>query len=352
MKGASGGMAGGFMAWTNLFTGIADAIFGGLQYFQGRRIEKDVGRIEVTTREIFSQLLAIQDTLNKWLPGVDPAGNYQLDTIRVMTGMIHDELVTIKEQCYDIHPILQTLQEINTRLGAQASQPKSAVPSEQKTEMFEDSLTRVSETASEASDGLKDVGKTAREASETSTAAAATAAKASTSLADSMSRAAAMQSEALTDVARSAESLSRSAGSASTTLQYASEAGETATDSLYDLEGAARSASASTVDYARAQGGVASLTLKTIDTLNEGISKVAETVKQAGIRLLEDSTQFLNSPAYRQAPASAPAFSSPGGITWVPIDRNFTINVNAETSDGKRIANSIVTTLRMHGVDL
>jgi len=352
MTGAGGGMAGGFMAWTNLFTGIADAIFGGLQYFQGRRIEKDVGRIEVTTREIFSQLLAIQDTLNKWLPGVDPASNYQLDTIRVMTGMIHDELVTIKEQCYDIHPILQTLQEINTRLGAQAAQPKNAVPSEQKTAMFEDSLTHVSETASEASDGLKDVGKTAREASETSTAAAATAAKASTSLADSMSRAAAMQSEALTDVARSAESLSRSAGSASTTLQYASEAGETATDSLYDLEGAARSASASTVDYARTQGGVASLTLKTIDTLNEGISKVAETVKQAGIRLLEDSTQFLNSPAYKQAPASAPAFSSPGGITLVPIDRNFTINVNAETSDGKRIANSIVTTLRMHGVDL
>jgi len=353
-SGAGGGVAGagGFMAWTNLFTGIADAIFGGLQYFQGRRIEKDVGRIEVTTREIFSQLLAIQDTLNKWLPGIDPAGNYQLDTIRTMTGMIHDELVTIKEQCYDIHPILQTLQEINTRLGSQAAQSKTALPSETKMAMFGDSLTRVSETALQASDGLEDVGKAAREASETSTAAAATTAKASTSLADAMNRTATMHSETLTNVARSADSLSRSAGSASTTLQYASEAGEAATDSLYDLEDAASSASASTVDYARTQGGVASLTLKTIDTLNEGISKVAETMKQAGIRLLDDSSQFLNSPSYKQTPAPAPAFSSPGGITWTPIDKNFTINVNAETSDGKRIANTIVTTLRMHGVDL
>ena len=351
-KGAGGGMAGGFMAWTNLFTGIVDAIFGGLQYFQGRRIEKDVGRIEVTTREIFSQLLAIQDTLNKWLPGVDPAGNYQLDTIRVMTGMIHDELVTIKEQCYNIHPILQTLQEINTRIGGLSAQSKSAVPSEQKMAMFEDSLTRVSETASEASDGLEDVGRKARNASETHMAATTTTAKASTSLADAMRRTATMQGEALTDVARSADSLSRSTGSASTAMQYASEAGEAVADSFYDLEGAARSASVSTEDYARVQGGITTLTLKTMDTLNEGISKVAEAVKQAGVRLLDDSTQFFNTQTYKQAPTPAPAFSSPGGITWIPIDKNFTINVNAETSDGKRIANTIVTTLRMHGVDL
>jgi len=351
-KGAGGGMAGagGFMAWTNLFTGIADAIFGGLQYFQGRRIEKDVGRIEVTTREIFSQLLAIQDTLNKWLPGVDPAGNYQLDTIRVMTGMIHDELVTIKEQGYDIHPILQTLQEINTRLGAQAAQPRAALPSETRMAMFDEALGQTAKSAAEASDGLDDVATSARSAGDTQAQASRTAERATTSLADSMKNAAAYHTSYASDVGRSMEQVQRSSSQAGAAMDYASDAASAATTSLYELGDAAEGASASTAEYSRVQGGVASITLKTIDSLGEAVSRVADSIQSAGIRLLND--QFMGVQTYKEAPATTPAFSSPGGITWIPIDRNFTINVNAETSDGKRIANTIVTTLRMHGVDL
>lgn len=44
------------------------AVFEGLQFFQFRRIEQDLGRVEVTTRGLFNQSIAVQDTLNRWLP--------------------------------------------------------------------------------------------------------------------------------------------------------------------------------------------------------------------------------------------------------------------------------------------
>jgi len=49
-------------------TGVAQAIFGGLQYLQGRRQEQDIGRVEVSSRGTLSQLISIQETLNLYLP--------------------------------------------------------------------------------------------------------------------------------------------------------------------------------------------------------------------------------------------------------------------------------------------
>lgn len=49
---------------------IATAVFSALQFFQGRRMEQDIGRIEVTSRQIFNQLLAIQERLDQYLPNL------------------------------------------------------------------------------------------------------------------------------------------------------------------------------------------------------------------------------------------------------------------------------------------
>lgn len=61
---ASGGLAGAI----GLASGIATAVFSGLQFFQGRRMEQDIGRIEVSNREIAAQTVAIQQRLDQWLP--------------------------------------------------------------------------------------------------------------------------------------------------------------------------------------------------------------------------------------------------------------------------------------------
>lgn len=67
--GSAAGIAAGGLAGTiTAVSGIATAVFSALQFFQGRRMEQDIGRIEVSNREIASQTVAIQQRLDQWLP--------------------------------------------------------------------------------------------------------------------------------------------------------------------------------------------------------------------------------------------------------------------------------------------
>jgi len=63
--GALGGsLSGGLAGAIGLASGVATAVFSGLQYFQGRRMEQDTGRMEVSLRGILSQSMSMQTTLN------------------------------------------------------------------------------------------------------------------------------------------------------------------------------------------------------------------------------------------------------------------------------------------------
>ena len=68
----SGGLLG---AITAIGTAIS-AIFDVLAYFQSRRMEQDIGRIEVTTRGILNQVIAQQDSFNRYLPGLDGINDF------------------------------------------------------------------------------------------------------------------------------------------------------------------------------------------------------------------------------------------------------------------------------------
>lgn len=69
----AGGLAnaGGLLGAIGAIGSVVSAIMDVLSYFQGRRIEKDVGRIEVTTRGILNQLVSIQESLNTWLGALE-----------------------------------------------------------------------------------------------------------------------------------------------------------------------------------------------------------------------------------------------------------------------------------------
>jgi len=67
-SGIIGSSLSGALGAVNAFSNAATAVFAGLQFFQGRRMEQDIGRIEVSNREIASQTVSIQNTLNQWLP--------------------------------------------------------------------------------------------------------------------------------------------------------------------------------------------------------------------------------------------------------------------------------------------
>src|SRR5262249_16598225 len=61
-------VSGGILGAINAVSGVVSAVFEGLQFFQGRRMEQDIGRIEVTSRGILNQTISLQNTFNQWLP--------------------------------------------------------------------------------------------------------------------------------------------------------------------------------------------------------------------------------------------------------------------------------------------
>lgn len=81
---------------TNMVTGAVSAITGVLSYLQGRRMEQDIGRIEVTTREIFSQTLAFQERFDQYLP-------YLMNTKELLRlEMLEGLLSTIRDAAVDM----------------------------------------------------------------------------------------------------------------------------------------------------------------------------------------------------------------------------------------------------------
>ena len=86
--GAPAGAGGGLAGWLDFATNLVSSVLG---YFQGRRIEQDVARIEVTTRGILSQLQALQDSANQWWPWLRNLADPAWETVNLLTG-IHDLL--------------------------------------------------------------------------------------------------------------------------------------------------------------------------------------------------------------------------------------------------------------------
>lgn len=68
---ATKSIASGFSAVIGVASGVVSAVTGVLSYLQGRRMEQDIGRIEVTSRGMLSQLISLQETFNKYLPYLD-----------------------------------------------------------------------------------------------------------------------------------------------------------------------------------------------------------------------------------------------------------------------------------------
>lgn len=66
--GVGGAALSGALGYVSLGLQAVDAVFTTLQFFQGRRMEQDIGRIEVTTRGQLNQLISIQQRLDEWLP--------------------------------------------------------------------------------------------------------------------------------------------------------------------------------------------------------------------------------------------------------------------------------------------
>lgn len=64
--GSLGGLASGVTAISSAVTAITSV----LQYLQQRRMEQDIGRIEVTTRGMLNQLISLQTTFNTYLPEI------------------------------------------------------------------------------------------------------------------------------------------------------------------------------------------------------------------------------------------------------------------------------------------
>ena len=65
---ASSAAVQGLSGWIAAASSAVSAVFDVLQFTQLRRMEQDLGRVEVTTRGQLNQLVSIQGSLNQWLP--------------------------------------------------------------------------------------------------------------------------------------------------------------------------------------------------------------------------------------------------------------------------------------------
>lgn len=86
--GVSAAVSQGLLGTVGAISQAASAVFEGLQFFQQRRMEQDIGRIEVTSRGALNQLISIQNTLNTYLPllsSIRPGGGNNV-TINVNGG--------------------------------------------------------------------------------------------------------------------------------------------------------------------------------------------------------------------------------------------------------------------------
>jgi tape measure domain-containing protein len=107
--GATGGATSLFGA-INVVTGAVSALFNALSYFQGRRMEQDIGRMEVTLREIKNILLDVQKAVERSAAGTEHVdrstetmaaalsnvGDWTLGTqlaVEAVAAMIHNHLL-------------------------------------------------------------------------------------------------------------------------------------------------------------------------------------------------------------------------------------------------------------------
>lgn len=98
--GGAGGAAGagasalglGLTSTVTAISGVVSAITGVLSFLSGRRMEQDIGRVEVTTRGILNQSIAIQQRLDQWLPYL---GGIQ-DAVRALAPAMSEVLTRLQ----------------------------------------------------------------------------------------------------------------------------------------------------------------------------------------------------------------------------------------------------------------
>lgn len=362
-SGVAGGLMNSIMGWTNFIGTALSAVMDTLSYFQGRRMEQDIGRIEVTSRGVLNQLISIQETLNRWLPSLDPAGNFQLNTIRTMTGAILSELETIKEHTFNLGLIKDAVWRMVDRLGsadspaAEAQQDLEAAARElQKT------LDKTNRQTEDTADAMKQTERSADGLDSALLDITKTVEGRLTSSLDGYTSAVGDSAAAMAIGAQTMASTLQTAGSA--LAEYTGVMTDTLTEVV---DGAAsvvneawKARGWSEEDLSKLWNPTTPTTTPgqgiTLTPLQQAAAQVTKAIQDgisAGISLLTEpllgSEKALQS-LYQTQPYYVPPATA--GIALRPLASNFNLTVQTSSSDGRQIANQIITTLRSHGVDM
>lgn len=333
-SGAGSAMGGAGAA--NLITGAVSAVTGVLQYLQGRRMEQDIARVEVTSRGILNQIISLQNTLNHYLPALELLNN--LPTIRTIMGWILPRIETIDESTKLLIPINAALLEMLGREGQQ-NRPETAREATEK-------LAKATEAAAEA---LEDLGKEARsvasEAEDTSDALKeleVAAQGTSTELKDTVTNTLPAVTAAFN---QTAFSVRQTGAEMSSAAREVSGLGSAVANTGTVLYGAANGISRAGI---RLVDNIGALT----DSIKDSIRTASKTIP-AALRMME--SPVLGSQMTGGNLLSDPYYVSPAtaGISIVPLEgRSLNLFVTAETSDSRRIGDGIIHTLRDHGIDM
>lgn len=139
LTGIAGELMGGPIS---AISGITNMVTGILGFFQGRRMEKDIGRIEVTTREIKQVALDTLDRANEFWPALSELkylGNIDTRALAMVA-----QLELISGHTIDLQEIVEEkAEEVTETIEEKAEETKEAV--EETTEAVEEQ-TQVSQS--------------------------------------------------------------------------------------------------------------------------------------------------------------------------------------------------------------
>jgi len=309
----------------NAVSAAVTAVASVLQYFQGRRMEQDIARIEVTTRAMQSQLLSFQELFNKFLPGIQGLNDWAWDYLRYF-----GQLMATVEECRDrLTDILRVFSE-----GIIAKEEKTVTGRESPEEKQEKALKDLTGTTKEVTGAFKE--------SERRLKAFSGEVNSASDNLTIMSR----QYEALPEIVEPPlHAIAEVSGNAASSLSEFGYRIDAATDRIYPsimLLGDAASRAGNVIQRAAASIG---------QSASFAMTKMVDAASDLGNKVSQTTGSFFASPAgIGPAQPAGVYWGAPyTGVTSTPI---LSLNVNVNNADAQQVANQMVSTWRSRGVDI
>lgn len=311
------------MGVVNVISGVISAVTGVLQYLQGRRMEQDIGRIEVTTRSIMNDLANLRK--DSWTRHNQMSE--MLGRLLDYSGPIYGNITAAREGIVlllaDIRDILTGIAARGLPTGEQA--PVPTVPDPDATAATENLTNAVDANTEATVDASKTTDKTTDTVVEATTDLEKTVEKTGDELGttvDTSTRA----------ISSSVEKASTSIANSTTNLANATEKLKEATnqntDLMYSNQTVVRDSATSYENASNVVAGAAAAMANSVDKNTQAVTAAAAAIRPAGAAAVSTVATPPKTPIVNTSPSAPPASAANMG-TLVNVGNGRLVPMNS-----------------------